>query len=722
MDLDNIQRKYGLPAPLPVVKNGKFATRFPLNLEHRGDDVFQFGGKYIGEIENIYDLLYKILTNQEIDASLALPYAIKITEDKLYVRDKTNSEWILIFDITKPNFPKEIELYELIYKAITHQVIGEDTSYPGQFKIEENILYVRDKDNLTWTQIGDVTKEFLGATEATQAILEQVNEILIEVQELKTELNRQIATANETLTTALQAANEAMTSAQSINIRTFNSVEEMKASNTLKAGALAKTLGFYTAGDGGGSDYIIINNIEAETEAIQLQNGLYALMLKPNLTINFKQVGGKSGERENNNSEILQNLINNLYKKRATIIFDDTFYFYTPIYSESIVGITFEGTSVYTDTPTIKYMGEGYFLSCNVMHSTVFKNLALHGNDENYGISTGEETTFSSWLTGVTFYHFRGHLAINSSAYFYLNSLTFMGAKNVEFFVRVGNPNKLTNMEGLYMKDCKLDANSTEFYNCDLLQIYNIRSLYCNNCDFANTSGHWLYINNTVGTIYNLVFFQCAFTRSKKGIGIRPTKKNNIYRINIHDCNLSLNGTWEDGEQKLIYVDDAGDDIEGEVRNLYINNIYIQRIDTQYTPDYFFYGGEKGKVWDADISFKRPSNVPINKFMVTGIGFDESKIPTTYDTETLTADIEMIKSFNNMAMRGTINTKKELQAYSIVFNINQSLFFNTKTINFIAYTANGDIYPLYLEGTTCKTRKTIPADVYLYFYSMAYAV
>lgn len=283
MDLDNMQRKYGLPAPLPVVQNGKFATRFPLNLEHRGDDVFQFGGKYIGEIENIYDLLYKILTNQEIDASLALPYAIKITEDKLYIRDKTNSEWILIFDITKPNFPKEIELYELIYKAITHQVIGEDTSYPGQFKIEENILYVRDKDNLIWTQIGDVTKEFLGATEATQAILEQINEILIEVQKLKTELNRQIATTNETLTTALQAANEAMISVQSINIRTFNSVEEMKASNTLKAGALAKTQGFSENNDGGGAEYLIVDsvgeNIVDEISVITLKNNLYGVYL-----------------------------------------------------------------------------------------------------------------------------------------------------------------------------------------------------------------------------------------------------------------------------------------------------------------------------------------------------------------------------------------------------------------------------------------------------------
>lgn len=313
MDLDNIQRKYGLPAPLPVVQNGKFAPRFPLNLEHRGDDVFQFGGKYIGEIENIYDLLYKILTNQEIDASLSLPYAIKIAEDKLYVRDKTNSEWILIFDITKPNFPKEIELYELIYKAITHQVIGEDTSYPGQFKIEENILYVRDKDNLTWTQIGDVTKEFLGATEATQAILDQVNEILTEVQELKTELNRQIATTNETLTTALKAANEAMTSAQSINIRTFNSVEEMKASNTLKEGALAKTLGFYTAGDGGGAEYTVVTNVLEDLtpddgSVIQLQNNLYAKLLMHD-DVNVHQFGAK-GDAETDDTDAIQKALN----------------------------------------------------------------------------------------------------------------------------------------------------------------------------------------------------------------------------------------------------------------------------------------------------------------------------------------------------------------------------------------------------------------------------
>lgn len=721
MDLDNIQRKYGLPAPLPVVQNGKFATRFPLNLEHRGDDVFQFGGKYIGEIENIYDLLYKILTNQEIDASLALPYAIKITEDKLYIRDKTNSEWILIFDIAKPNFPKEIELYELIYKAITHQVIGEDTSYPGQFKIEENILYVRDKDNLTWTQIGDVTKEFLGATEATQAILEQINEILIEVQELKTELNRQIATTNETLTTALQAANEAMISAQSINIRTFVNVEEMKASNTLKAGALAKTLGFYEANDGGGADYVIVNSVEKEPTAIQLQNGLCALMLKPNLIINFKQVGGKTGEGENNNSELLQNLINFFTQKKVTIFFDDKFYFYTPIYCENIAGITFKGSDRYSSS--IRYKGDGYFLSCNIMHSVRFEKLFLTGNKNNYGISTGDNTTYLTTFVDVTFTNFKGHLAINSAGYVYLQRVSFYFDDKIdvaEFFVRVGTPEGKTIVELVFFNNCIFDANYPAYNNCDLLQIYKVATLRCSDCDFANTSGHWVYMNNNGGTIYDVLFTRCNFTRSKKGIGIKPISISNIYRISLESCTFSLNGTWKDGEKNIIYVDDS-EDVKGTLFYVYINNIYIQRLSTQYAPDYFFNGGTKNNVFDIDISFKRP-NIP-NKFLVSGI--DANKISVTKGEKILqTSNIEIAKVFNNLIVFGSFQTTEQINIYETIFTIEQNMFLygKFKIIDFIACTDSGDIYPLYIEGTECKTRKTIPANAYLRFYVTTCAV
>lgn len=497
MDLDNIQRKYGLPAPLPVVQNGKFAPRFPLNLEHRGDDVFQFGGKYIGEIENIYDLLYKILTNQEIDASLALPYAIKITEDKLYIRDKTNSEWILIFDITKPNFPKEIELYELIYKAITHQVIGEDTSYPGQFKIEENILYVRDKDNLTWTQIGDVTKEFLGATEATQAILDQVNEILTEVQELKTELNRQIATTNETLTTALQAANEAMTSAQSINIRTFNSVEEMKASNTLKAGALAKTQGFYTAGDGGGADYLITDNIgedeNEEASIITLQNSLYAKLLVQDY-VNVKQMGAK-GDNETDDTQALQKAIDYVLKNTGTLFFPPSTYYVTSSLNivkggEARITICGVGATIATDQNIDVLIVKGEEQGKRISQIEI-KDLYL------------TNTTFAVGR-GIVLMYYGAEVRVKRVRFFRFNYGYYVSEGSEAIFEGIESAGN--NFGGYYGAETyppNIDSQATYFLNC-YMHDNSVANIIVNNAlELYIIGGSWMsVIKDTHGGIY----------------------------------------------------------------------------------------------------------------------------------------------------------------------------------------------------------------------------
>lgn len=509
-------------------------------------------------------------------------------------------------------------------------------------------------------------------------------------------------------------AEQASINAQSVNIRTFANVEEMKQVSNLKAGALVKTQGFYEANDGGGTDYVIVNSVEEEPTAIQLQNGLHALILKPNLTINFKQVGGKTGEGENNNSELLQNLINFFTKKKVTIFFDDKFYFYTPIYCENIIGITFKGTDRYSSN--IRYKGDGYFLSCNIMHSVNFEKLVLAGNKNNYGISTGNSTTYLTNFVDVTFTSFKGHLAINSSAYVYLHRVNFNyfeGDDVVEFFVRLGKPEENTNMELVFMDNCIFDASATSYYNCDLLQIYNMATLRCTDCDFANTSGHWVYMNNTGGSIYDAVFTRCSFTRSKKGIGIKPTSVSNIYRISLKDCAFSLNGTWEDGEENIIYVDDS-EDIKGKLSSVYISNIYIQRLSEQYTPDYFFNGGTKNNVSNIDISFKRP-NIP-NKFLVSGI--DANKISVTNGEKIFqTSNIEIAKVFNNLIVFGSFQTTEQINLYETIFTIDQNMFLygKFKIIDFIACTDSGDIYPLYIEGTECKTRKTIPANAYIRF-------
>lgn len=502
------------------------------------------------------------------------------------------------------------------------------------------------------------------------------------------------------------------------NVLVFNSVAEMKASNKVKAGYTLKTLGFNTVGDGGNADYIVVNNADEETAVIPLQNSLYALMIKPNLTINFKQVGGKAGEGENNNSELLQNLINNLYKKKGRIIFDDTFYFYTPIWCEKITAITFMGTSVYTDTPNMIYMGDGYLLNCDRMHSVLFKNLIFKGNEENYGLSTGQSNSYNIWYVDSTFSNFKGSLNINTSAYTYIVGCNFMASNDCDFLLKLGNSDVKTNMEGVYVRDCKF--NAADFYACDLIKIHNVAVARFFNCDFANTSKNWIYLHNTVGKLYRIEFQQCSFTRAKQGIGIKMPISNSLQFLTIKDCGFSLAGEWEDGENKIIYVEDNN---IGDIRGIRIENITIQQLSTTFIPEYFFYGGNMNNVFDVDISFKRPLNTPINKFKVTGIIPDDSKIPVTAEPSIKNYTIELTKTFNNVIISGSFTVNTDIQSYQKIFSINQTLFYLVKNnINFIAYTADGVLYPLYIEGNICKTRKTIPINTTVYFYSMAYAI
>lgn len=81
-----------------------------------------------------------------------------------------------------------------------------------------------------------------------------------------------------------------------VSVRQFDNVEGMKQSNNLKVGDLIKTQGFYNSGDGGGADYVIVDDIGEdevdEASIITLQKGLYAKLLVQDY-VNVKQMGAK---------------------------------------------------------------------------------------------------------------------------------------------------------------------------------------------------------------------------------------------------------------------------------------------------------------------------------------------------------------------------------------------------------------------------------------------
>lgn len=80
-------------------------------------------------------------------------------------------------------------------------------------------------------------------------------------------------------------------------VATFNSVADMVADPYLDAGRKARTLGYYTPGDGGGNDYEIVAGSTAAADGgyfIDLDNGYQAKALFSGETVNAMQWGGST--------------------------------------------------------------------------------------------------------------------------------------------------------------------------------------------------------------------------------------------------------------------------------------------------------------------------------------------------------------------------------------------------------------------------------------------
>lgn len=106
------------------------------------------------------------------------------------------------------------------------------------------------------------------------------------------------------------------------SVLTFINVEEMKNSNNLIVGSSARTMGYYTLNDGGGSLYRIIenNNLANDGSYILLNNGLVAELIIEDVTISPEQFGCY-GNGVNDDTENLQKCIDYAIANKLNIVF-----------------------------------------------------------------------------------------------------------------------------------------------------------------------------------------------------------------------------------------------------------------------------------------------------------------------------------------------------------------------------------------------------------------
>ena len=138
---------------------------------------------------------------------------------------------------------------------------------------------------------------------------------------------------------------------QSTAIWCFDTVADMKLATNLINGSYAKTLGYYSANDGGGATYKITDT-ESETEyQEELESGLYATLIIEN-EVNVKQLGayGDSIHDDKNAFETALNLNNEVIIPSGNYLLNGL----TIPTNKNLIGLD-NTTLIITDTINMSY-------------------------------------------------------------------------------------------------------------------------------------------------------------------------------------------------------------------------------------------------------------------------------------------------------------------------------------------------------------------------------
>lgn len=473
-------------------------------------------------------------------------------------------------------------------------------------------------------------------------------------------------------------AEQASINAQSVNIRTFANVEEMKQVSNLKAGALVKTQGFYQSGDGGGADYVIVDNIDEnvtdELFIIILQNGLYAKLLIKDY-VNIKQLGVKGVEEIDTTETIQKILANNnikeVYFPEGIYIVKDLININRPI---KIRGENAENTIIKAKDFLSYVPGSSIWIILLTNSGAIFENIQLQQNltdTENRGILLGFRNANGSIFKNCIIYQ-------NTQDFGYVDMYT--NNKDITFenckfkntiktksikgtgcvMVREGEENKTTN--NIYFNNCKFNHESAD----ESIGVWDwfgtVKNVYFNNCTFDDANGtslsqHFMTLNLKDKSVFlnNCVINRSgenAFSIIKGGYGstinncifnLSVSKLVNGFMVGSHNLN---NCTIKNTASNLLRFNQTTDTDTPEAKGSFIvNNCNISG----------FLGFSNGKIINSYINTKTENT---NNAIIDGnIEFKDCEI-IDVTSNSLISDSNESKTVKiiNCTIKGTLKS------------------------------------------------------------------
>lgn len=280
---------------------------------------------------------------RELQAKVEAGETLIITKMKLGSGTPQAYEMDTLTDLKQPlmEFGISSKTVENNICEVTGVVVSSEIETP--FYAREWGLFAQDPDEgeILYMYTTDPNPDFIpaktaalqiSATYALNIVVLNVDNIIVNIDPnglvttaiLKNELKKYLPLSGGDMTGDITANNVYANN----NVLVFNSVAEMKASNKVKVGYTVKTLGYYEQNDGGGADYVIVDDIGEdeidEASLITLQKELYAKLLVQDY-VNVKQFGAK-GDGETDDTEAIQKSFDLASKYGTKLIFPKAVY------------------------------------------------------------------------------------------------------------------------------------------------------------------------------------------------------------------------------------------------------------------------------------------------------------------------------------------------------------------------------------------------------------